>query len=121
MVPPEFREALGARVYGCDTCQQVCPRNADVTPKTPDFTQDVFPGPAPLLADLIELSKADFERTVKPSSIGWIGRNRIRRNAIVAAGNLGVRELLPVLERVARDTSPVISESAQWAIRRFRD
>ena len=26
-VPPEFREVIGQRLFGCDTCQEVCPWN----------------------------------------------------------------------------------------------
>src|SRR5699024_3050162 len=29
-VPDEFREKIGTRVYGCDTCQAVCPRNKGI-------------------------------------------------------------------------------------------
>ncbi|MGC8141240.1 4Fe-4S double cluster binding domain-containing protein, partial [Salmonella enterica] len=26
-IPDEFRDKLGNRLYGCDTCQVVCPKN----------------------------------------------------------------------------------------------
>ncbi len=31
-IPPEIAEQLGNRLFGCDTCQQVCPHNREATP-----------------------------------------------------------------------------------------
>ena len=91
-----MKAKLGDRIYGCDTCQEVCPQNGEVVPTTPEFAEDVFPGANPELMPLIELSKAEFDDRVRHSSIGWIGRNRIRRNAAIALGNVK-RQPAPLL------------------------
>ena len=88
VISDNMKEKLGNRIYGCDTCQEVCPQNAEVVPVTPEFAEDVFPGARPELIPLVELDKDEFQVRVRHSSIGWIGRNRIRRNAAIAFGNL---------------------------------
>lgn len=84
-IPDDVKAKLGLRIYGCDTCQEACPHNQDMAPITPEFAQEIFPGAYPELAPLIDLSPQDFRERVRPSSIGWIGRSRIRRNATIAA------------------------------------
>ncbi|HVD38760.1 MAG TPA: HEAT repeat domain-containing protein, partial [Solirubrobacterales bacterium] len=54
------------------------------------------------------------------SPIKRIGRNRMVRNAAIAAGNSGLAELVPVLERLVADEDPVVAEAATWALGRLR-
>ncbi len=82
-----IRRLLENRVYGCDICQEVCPINKDIKSTSMEFGQRVFPGAYPELKPLICMSKDYFEHEIKHSSIGWIGRTRIRRNAALAVGN----------------------------------
>ena len=39
----------------------------------------------------------------------------LRRNAILAMGNSGHREFIPLLKKLASDEDPVIAASAAWA------
>jgi epoxyqueuosine reductase len=87
-IAPDLRTAMGNRIYGCDICQEVCPQNAGVEPVTPEFAIDVFPGAYPELMPLVDLTAEGFREYVAGSSIGWIRRSRIRRNASIAAENL---------------------------------
>ena len=87
-IAPDLRAAMGNLIYGCDICQEVCPHNAGIEPVTPEFAVDVFPGAHPELMPLVDLTAEDFREHVAGSSIGWIRRTRIRRNASIAAENL---------------------------------
>ena len=87
-IAPDLRAAMGNRIYGCDVCQEVCPQNAGIEPVTPEFAVDVFPGAYPELMPLVDLTAEGFRKYVADSSIGWIRRSRIRRNASIAAENL---------------------------------
>lgn len=118
-IPPEHREKLGSRIYGCDACQEVCPHNAGLQPTTPEFAEPQFPGARPEIVPLINISAREFRRTVRPSSIGWIGRTRVRRNAAIAAGNLRCREAADELEIMISDDDPILRDCAGWALRRM--
>ncbi len=38
-IPPEIREKLGRRIFGCDICQEICPYNRLAAPhRIPEFT-----------------------------------------------------------------------------------
>ena len=119
-IPEEFREAIGNRVYGCDDCLAVCPWNrfADAARANKAFLPRAEIA-APRLADLLALDDAGFRKVIAGSPIKRIGRNRMVRNAAIAAGNSGRRELLPVLETLAGDADEVVAEAAQWALGRL--
>ncbi|MHB9035570.1 MAG: tRNA epoxyqueuosine(34) reductase QueG [Armatimonadota bacterium] len=116
IIPNELRHAMGNRIYGCDTCQEVCPQNAKIEPSAPEFAENIFPGACPELIPLIELSAEGFREMVKESSIGWIRRARIRRNAAIAAGNLRTEQAVPALTRMLEDENPILREHAAWAL-----
>jgi len=115
-IPTDLRKLIGNRIYGCDVCQEVCPQNMGVKPTVPEFAEDRFPGGWPEIVPLIRLNNREFRDVVKPSSIGWIGRTRIRRNAVIAAGNLRCEEAIAVLQEITNNDNPIISDCARWAL-----
>jgi len=119
-IPEEFREAIGNRIYGCDDCLAVCPWNrfADAARANKAFLPRAELA-APALADLLALDDAAFRKVFAGSPIKRIGRNRMVRNAAIAAGNSGLAELVPVLERLTADEDPVVAEAASWALERL--
>jgi epoxyqueuosine reductase len=120
-IPEELREAIGNRIYGCDDCLSVCPWNrfADTARRNQAFLPRAELA-APALADLLALDDPGFRQVFAGSPIKRIGRNRMIRNAAIAAGNSGRAELAPVLERLTRDPDPVVAEAAMWALGRLR-
>jgi len=119
-IPFELREAIGNRIYGCDDCLAVCPWNrfADTARRNQAFLPRAELA-APALADLLVLDDAAFRQVFAGSPIKRIGRNRMVRNAAVAAGNSGRPELAPALEPLTRDEDPVVAEAAAWALARL--
>jgi len=119
-IPEEFREAIGNRIYGCDDCLAVCPWNrfAEAARANLAFRPRAELA-APALADLLDLDDAAFRALFAGSPIKRIGRNRMVRNAAIAAGNSGLPELAPVLERLTGDEDPVVAEAARWALGRL--
>ncbi|HYE29241.1 MAG TPA: tRNA epoxyqueuosine(34) reductase QueG [Allosphingosinicella sp.] len=116
-IPEEFRSAIGNRVYGCDDCLAVCPWNrfADSARANKAFLPRAELA-APKLADLLALDDAAFRKVFAGSPIKRIGRGRMVRNAAIAAGNSGLPELAPALERLAEDDDPVVAEAARWGL-----
>jgi epoxyqueuosine reductase len=120
-IPHEFREAIGNRIYGCDDCLAVCPWNrfADAARAKRAFLPRAELA-APALAVLLALDDASFRKIFAGSPIKRIGRGRMVRNAAIAAGNSGLPELAPILERLAGDADPVVAEAASWALDRLK-
>ena len=119
-IPEEFREAIGNRIYGCDDCLAVCPWNrfADAARANQVFLPRAELA-APALADLLRLDDAAFRAVFAGSPIKRIGRNRMVRNAAIAAGNSRRPELVPALQALVDDEDAVVAEAARWALQRL--
>lgn len=116
-IPHEFRRAIGNRIYGCDDCLAVCPWNkfADAAAANRAFAPRAELV-APALADLLRLDDASFRQVFAGSPIKRIGRDRMVRNAAIAAGNSGDAHLIPVLQALVADPSDVVRDAVGWAL-----
>lgn len=120
-IPEEYRAAMGNRIYGCDDCLAVCPWNrfAEAAAANRAFLPRAELA-APSLADLLRLDDAAFREMFSGSPIKRIGRNRMMRNCLVAAGNSGSAELVRSVEPHLGDADPVVAEAAEWALARLQ-
>ena len=120
-IPEEYREAMGNRIYGCDDCLAVCPWNrfAEAASANRAFLPRAELA-APSLADLLRLDDAAFREMFAGSPIKRIGRDRMIRNCLVAAGNSGSAALARSVEPHLGDPDPVVAEAAAWAIARIQ-
>jgi epoxyqueuosine reductase len=118
-VPPEFRQALGNRIYGCDDCLAVCPWNkfAQAGREQKLSARDALK--APSLADLSRLDDPAFRALFSKSPVKRIGRDRFLRNVLYAIGNSGDPALAAEAERLLDDPSPVVRGAAVWALSRL--
>jgi epoxyqueuosine reductase len=118
-VPEEYRAELGAQVYGCDVCQDVCPWNRGVEKRRTGLQPARDATPHVSLVDWLE---ADGEELVARFERLYVPRNDVRwlrRNALVAAGNVGDAELRPAVEKYAEGEDEVLREHATWALARL--
>jgi len=74
---------------------------------------------APRIADLLALDDAGFREMFAGSPVKRIGRNRMVRNAAIAAGNSGDAKMIPALEALTGDGDQVVAEAAAWALARL--
>ncbi|WP_249275984.1 tRNA epoxyqueuosine(34) reductase QueG [Rhodobacter sp. JA431] len=112
-VDPALRPLMGNRIYGCDDCLAACPWN-----KFAVAAQDIgyaHRHGTPPLAELLTLDDAAFRARFAGSPIKRIGRNRMVRNALYAAGNSGLAALLPPVQALLDDPDPTVAEAARWA------
>ena len=119
-IPPEYRAAMGNRIYGCDDCLAVCPWNrfAEAAAANRAFLPRAELA-APALGDLLALDDAAFRQLFAGSPIKRIGRNRMIRNCLIAAGNSGEPELEAAVQPHLSDPDAVVAEAAQWAMERL--
>ncbi|HAN93995.1 MAG TPA: tRNA epoxyqueuosine(34) reductase QueG [Firmicutes bacterium] len=115
-IPLEFRSKLGSRLWGCDTCQQVCPVNREA-PVTRHREFAPLVGPHVPLLPLLSLSNREFQEQFGQTSVAWRGKNILQRNACLILGNQGARAALPILKKTAQGhPSPLVREAAEWAV-----
>jgi len=116
-LPDEFRAKIGNRIYGCDTCQTVCPKNkGKLNLHQPEFKPD--PEIAkPLLQPLLHMSNREFKVQFGHVSGSWRGKKPIQRNAIVALAHFKEESAVPdLITLLMNDQRPVIRGTAAWAI-----
>ncbi|MFD1414659.1 tRNA epoxyqueuosine(34) reductase QueG [Oceanobacillus jeddahense] len=116
-LPEEFRTKIGNRLYGCDTCQQVCPWNRG---KDSHFHKELEPEPElvkPRLKPMLHLSNREFKEKFGHMSGSWRGKKPIQRNVILALGHYkevtAVDDLIAIMKN---DPRPVIRGSAAWSL-----
>ena len=116
-IPEEFRKAMGNRIYGCDDCLAVCPWNkfAEQAAANKYFAARAELA-APRLADLLSLDDAGFRAVFAGSPIKRIGRNRMVRNCLIAAGNSGDAALAEPVRALLDDSDAVVRDAAEWAM-----
>ncbi|OQW78173.1 MAG: tRNA epoxyqueuosine(34) reductase QueG [Proteobacteria bacterium ST_bin14] len=116
-IPVEFRTGIGNRIYGCDDCLAVCPWNkfAQAARANLAFAPRAELA-APALADLLTLDDAGFRTVFAGSPIKRIGRNRMIRNCLIAAGNSSSPVLLPLVIGLLDDEATIVRGAAIWAL-----
>ncbi|OEB99911.1 iron-sulfur cluster-binding protein [Lysinibacillus sphaericus] len=116
-LPDEFRSHIGNRLYGCDTCQTVCPKNKG---KINWIHEEFKPDPElakPLLTPLLTISNREFKAKFGHVSGSWRGKKPIQRNAILALAHFKEDAAVPdLIELLEKDERPVIRGTAAWAL-----
>ncbi|MCH7862080.1 MAG: tRNA epoxyqueuosine(34) reductase QueG [Proteobacteria bacterium] len=119
-IPEEFRAGIGNRIYGCDDCLAVCPWNKFAHAAQANLA---FAPRAeltvPALADLLALDDAGFREVFSGSPIKRIGRDRMMRNCLIAAGNSGSAALIGPVRALLDDPDETVREAAGWALERL--
>ena len=118
-IPVEYRAELEASVYGCDICQDVCPWNRGVEKRR---AGERPPDGAEPTVSLVEWLEADGAALVERFDRLYVPRNDpryLRRNALVAAGNVGGERERRAVERYADDEDGLVREHARWALARL--
>ena len=119
IIPLELRPAIGSRVYGCDTCLEVCPWNRFARQGRRMILSSRSDIAVLTLRELLELTPARFAEVFRGTAIKRIKLSGLLRNACVAAGNSGDAGLVDPVLRLASHESPVVRAHAVWAARRL--
>ncbi|MBU5591374.1 tRNA epoxyqueuosine(34) reductase QueG [Clostridium sp. MSJ-4] len=82
-IDDKWFKLLGGRIFGCDSCQKLCPYNerAEISNirefKPLDFMQNIN------TEKIIYISNKEFKETFKNTSASWRGKSLLQRNALI--------------------------------------
>jgi epoxyqueuosine reductase len=123
LIPDEYRTAIGARIYGCDDCQDACPISVRLGRRNTVELDDA----ADARVDAIELLDAPDD-WIDARYGHWYVTNRdfrwVRRNALVVLGNIGDprdTRVQRVVEHYRAHIDPILAEHANWAADRLSE
>jgi epoxyqueuosine reductase len=114
-IPDEFRTELASQVYGCDICQDVCPWNRGVERRREGTEPPADAEPHVSLVDWLASDGSDLRRRYERLFVPGNDARYLRRNAVVALGNTGRRDDLPLLEPYLDSDDELVREHAEWA------
>ncbi len=129
-IPLELRPLIGAHIFGCDICQEVCPVNLVAERRLRasgrlgagdrlEFRPRALVGSSPELIPLLALDEAAFRERFSHSPIKRAKRRGLLRNVCVALGNLGDPAAIPALIVALGDEEPLVRGHAAWALGRL--
>jgi epoxyqueuosine reductase len=118
----ETNRRMGAWMYGCDACQDICPMN-----KGKWKSYDAFPGLREiggLLSpeNILSMSYAEIERLLMPKFF-YIKKESLWRwklDALNALANDGALDKSAYIEEMLRDEHEIVREKAAWALEKIK-
>jgi epoxyqueuosine reductase len=119
IIPRELRAAIGARIYGCDICAEVCPWNRFAR-QARSVLLEARPALTQLsLREILELTPERFAAVFRGTAMKRLKRRGLLRNACIVAGNTGAADCLDALVALAGQADPMVRAHAVWAVRRL--
>jgi epoxyqueuosine reductase len=99
-------EKLKGRLFGCDTCQRVCPYNKEIQLSAISEFKPYEHMESVDLQVIMNMDNGLFKDKYKITSCGWRGKNILKRNAIINAILIEKSNIITV----EKDTSPYIRD-----------
>ncbi len=140
MFDPDYRVALGDRIYGCDDCADVCPpnrvrirletrhrarRRRGTETRSHAGHDGNRVGQDRARVSLLDMLDASDDELLARFGRWYIPRRQpryLRRNALVALGNVGKPSdprVRAAVDRALADPDPIVSAHAVWCARRL--
>jgi epoxyqueuosine reductase len=121
IIPLELRNKMGTWIFGCDVCQQVCPRNhAKLKSQLPPNNFLEYIAADFKLERLLHMTDEQFDRIVHTLRLNYIHDKRyFRRNAAVALGNQKNTDAIPALVKALQDPDEIVRGHTAWALGRI--
>jgi epoxyqueuosine reductase len=120
-VPEPYRADLGASVYGCDICQDVCPWNRGVEKRRADRPLPEGAMPNVSLLDWLTRDGAELIDEVDRLYVPRNDPRWLRRNALTALGNTAAQDGVALAEQWTGSEDPVLADVAGWAVARINE
>ncbi|AFM40743.1 uncharacterized Fe-S protein [Desulfosporosinus acidiphilus SJ4] len=116
VLTPAERIGLGNRIFGCDTCQEVCPHNQKRVRE--ELRELSIPGKkrgADLLG-ILNLTKGEFRERFLHTAAGWRGKGVLQRNAFLALRNMQDPRLNSWLAQREKSLPPILTPYLEEAV-----
>jgi epoxyqueuosine reductase len=120
-IPRRLRGAMQNWIFGCDRCQTACPFNSGPGERRMASMFGTNPAVSSLpLAELLHLGTAQYRKLTRGTALERVSDRQLARNAAVAVGNSGDRDLTPSLVDVlCAHPSALVRGHAAWALGRL--
>lgn len=109
-------EKLNGRLFGCDTCQEICPYNSEIKFSNIKEFKPYEHMKSINIKELMVIDNIQFKDKYKITSCGWRGKNILKRNAIIN----GIITEKVKIDTVEKDTSPYIRDYYYRLLRLFK-
>ena len=112
-----MRERVGAQIFGCDICQDVCPWN-----RRAETTEEFSARPetfAPRLDRMAALTEEEFQQMFRATPVDRARYRGFLRNVAVAMGNSRSPALIEPLRKLASSEDALLREHATWALQKL--
>lgn len=115
-IPRALRPAIGAHLFGCDLCQNVCPWNGKAGSIPQDFVpRQIWGELTP--ASILRMDHDTYAETFRGSAIKRARYDGLLRNAAVVLGNTATDDAAEVLvEQLWESDVPLVRGHIAWAL-----
>ena len=114
-VPAEpLRTQIGEWLFGCDICQTVCPWNIKFNANGMHLEPTREASLEDDLRWILGNSKNQLAKHLRPTALNRAAGPKLKRNALVVAGNRRVVALRGLVQSYTTD--PLLAELAHWAL-----
>jgi epoxyqueuosine reductase len=114
VVPLPLRRGFAGRVFGCDTCQDVCPWNRrDIPVGDRRFEPRALAALTP--TQMAVLTEDEFRRLSAGMAVARAQYHGFRRNALLAIGARRDSAARAVVAELCHDPNDLVAEAARWA------
>jgi epoxyqueuosine reductase len=120
-VPEEYRAELGAQVYGCDICQDVCPWNRGIEKRRAERPLPADAQPTVSLVAWLTAGEADLTAELVRLYVPRNDARWLRRNALLAAANTGAADTAELVAAYVDGPDEMLADAAAWALGRLAE
>jgi epoxyqueuosine reductase len=115
LMPVDYREKWGSRVYGCSECIDACPFNQNLKPQD-ELHSIGYVGPTLNLIEVITMETEKWNHVFRENQIGIRDKNAIIKNAITSLGYLGYKKSIKYLLPLLSHENELIRAYTAWAV-----
>ena len=121
-IPEPYREELGAQVYGCDICQDVCPWNRGIEKRRADREPPADAEPRRLAARLASGARRGAARPLRAALLSRATtRATCGETPSSPRATRPIRRLADAVRPHAEGDDELLREHAEWALARLED